>query len=93
MDYIMREYLVCTLAALGFTTVLFFLSAVLVLAQEGLRYLSQDIRKAGSRIPQLVLRLGGHAPEGGPSVSSGYAERAGHHSRFDEKLLACGSIR
>jgi hypothetical protein len=71
MDYIILEYLGCFLAVLGFATMPFFISVILMLAQPSLAYFSRSVRKAGSRISQLVVGFGGHALESGRKVSLG----------------------
>ena len=76
MDYIILEYLVCFLAVLGFATMPFFISVILMLAQRGLAYFSRSTRKADSRISQLVVGFGGHALESGRRVSLVTAETA-----------------
>ncbi len=75
MDYMILEYLVCILAVFGFATLLFVISLVPMLAHEGLAYVSETKRKAGSQTSQLVVGLGGHALEGGRSVFLGDRER------------------
>jgi len=68
MGYTMELYLVCVGAALGFGTLLFVSSLLVMLAREGFACVFRALRRVPSPTLQVRLAFGGRDLEGSPSL-------------------------
>jgi hypothetical protein len=68
MGYTMELYLVCVVAALGFGTLLFLSSLLVMLAREGFAYVFRALRRAPSLTLQVRSSFGGRDLKASPSL-------------------------
>ena len=68
MGYTMELYLVCVGAALGFGTLLFVSSLLVMLAREGFAYVFRALHRVPSPTLQVRSAYGGRDLQGSPSL-------------------------
>ena len=60
MSYVVLEYLICVFAVLGFATLAFLAALIVLVTDDGLRYVLEAKRSAPSEAPHVGLGFGGH---------------------------------
>ena len=85
MSYIVLEYLTCVVAAIGFTSLVFVSSLLVMLAHQGFAYVFRAARRAPRLSPQVGSTFGSRDPEG--TRSPGMA-LAGGHLRVSQTVAA-----
>jgi hypothetical protein len=85
VGYMVLEYLICVVAAIGFASLMFVSSLLVMLAHHGFAYVFRAARRAFRLTPQASSTFGGRALEG--SRSTGIA-LAGGHLRVTQTVAA-----
>jgi hypothetical protein len=85
VGYTVLEYLICVVAAIGFASLAFVSSLLVMLAHDGFAHVFRAARRAPRLSPQVGSTFGGRDLEG--SRSPGIA-LAGGHLRVSQTVVA-----
>jgi len=83
VSYIVLEYLICVVAAIGFTSLVFVSSLLVMLAHKGFAYAFRAARMAPRLSLQVVSTFGSRDLEGSPGMAL-----AGKHLRASQTVAA-----